>query len=847
MSRFWFGFFLLLSVGVFRAVAETTEVCLPSADAELTPSLRKDISQWLGWKDLPEATKPKKGCAYNVCGGVYEDPVLEGFSKQLPSENDARISANQASLSAEGQSVLTGDVVVVQPGKQMTADTAYIYRDPKTKEVTQIDLFGHVSVREEGKVMYGNEGHYLIGDESGYVDNALYRITLKEPRQIECTDLLQAWGRAASIEREKERYYLKNASYSTCPPKDRSWQLKAKKLVLDRESGRGEAIHSFLNIDDMPVFYFPYYNFPIDDRRQSGFLTPIPGYSNVSGWSFGVPYYWNMAPNYDLLLTPTYYTTRGLALGTDFRYLTESSMGEIVLNGIAHDKAFQQYIDDNQVALSQNGQGDLSDSRYEAFIQDTTHFNENWSANAHYHYVSDDYYLQNFGNSIAETTENQLLQEADINYLDNHWNSMLMMRHYQTLHPINQTAVGDVYSNYPLWSLNGNYTNLPGGTNFFLNNEYNNFVWTGDNEDTVPIGDRYHTNPVLTRPIVGLSGYIKPTVQLQETYYGLSQNPTDLETNLNILVPQTSVDSSIFFDRSTSFFGKDWTQTLEPRLYYLYVPYVNQTEVPNFDSGYNIFTYDQLFRSNRFAGIDRVGDANQVSLAMMSRFLDGDSGAEAFHWGIGETFYFRDRDVQLMQLEPGEEYEDPDTSGGYMSQTTTFSPIASQISYNFTPQWSLIGDGSWDPTTEVTNNATVNLHYQREVNQLVNVAYSFLVNGDQAGITDVTTQDDNLNQAIVSYAWPISPSHRWSSLGSWTQNISHNYTMGYSFGVQYEDCCWAVRLMGGKIYSNLDTNNDPVYNNSIYLQVLLKGLGGSGAGTVATPTSNIPGYQDIFH
>lgn len=846
MSRFWLGVFLLFSVGFCRAVAETTEVCLPSADASLTPTLRKDIAQWLGWKNLP-VTESKKGCAYNICGGIYEDPVLEGFSKQLPNENDARITANQASLASEGQSVLTGNVVVVQPGKQMTADTAYIYRDPKTKEITQIDLFGHVSVREEGKVMYGNEGHYIVGEESGYVDNALYRMTLKEPRQIECTDLLQAWGRASSIEREKQRYYLKDATYSTCPPEDRSWQLKAKKLILDRESGRGEAIHSFLKVDDLPVFYFPYYNFPIDDRRQSGFLTPIPGYSNVSGWSLGVPYYWNMAPNYDLLLTPTYYTTRGLALGTDFRYLTETSVGELELNGIYHDKAFDQYIEDNQLALSQNGQGDLSDNRYEAYFRNSTHLNENWSANAQYHYVSDDYYLQNFGSNIGETTENQLLQEADIDYRDDHWSSMLMMRHFQTLHPINQTAVSDVYSNYPYWALSGNYMNLPGGVNFLLNNQYDNFVWTGDNKDTVPIGDRFHTNPVFTRPFIGLSGYIKPTVQVQETYYGLSQNPQDLDQTLNILVPQTSVDSSIFLDRSTSFWGKDWTQTLEPRLYYLYVPYVNQTEVPNFDSGYNIFTYDQLFRPNRFAGIDRVGDANQMSLAVMSRFLDGDSGAEAFHWGIGETFYFKDRDVQLMQLEPGEEYADPSTMSGYMSPTTTFSPIASQIAYNFTPQWSLSGDGSWDPTTQVTNNATVNLHYQPGINKLVNVAYSFLVNGDQAGITDTTTQDDNLNQAIFSYAWPITPSHKWSSLGSWTQNISHNYTMGYSLGIQYEDCCWAVRLMGGKIYSNLDTDNEPVYNNSIYLQILLKGLGGTGAGTAATPAGNIPGYQDIFH
>ena len=852
MLRFYCFCSLLLGFSVSFAVAETTEVCLPAPDATLTPELRAQIAQWLDWKNFSgtasSQAKVTKGCAYNLCGGTYEEPVLEGFSAQLPYPDDARVSADQASLSESGSSLLTGNVVVVQPGKEMTADTAYIYRDPKTKEITQIDLFGNVSVREQGKVMYAQEGHYLPQQESGYVDNVIYRMSLKEPLQLESNELLQAWGRAVSVERDKQRYYLEDATFTTCPPKDSSWQLKAKKMILDKETGRGEAEHAFLDVHDVPIFYFPYYNFPIDDRRQTGFLTPSAGYSNISGWGFSVPYYWNIAPNYDLLLTPNYYTTRGVLLDTDFRYLTEKSQGELKLNGIYHDQAFEQYIQDNQAQLDAAGQGDLSDNRYEVYFHNGTRIDENWSMNAHYHYVSDDYYLQNFGSTIGETTENQLLQEADIDYKSEHWNSVLTMLHYQTLQPINQTAVSDVYSKYPSWTLGGNYANLPGGVNFNINNEYDNFVWTGDDEEDQALGGRYHTNPVFSRPIMDPSGYITPTVRLQETYYGLSQNPTDLEQSMNILVPQTSVDSSIYFDRSTSFWGKSWTQTLEPRVYYLYVPYVNQTQVPNFDSNYQIFTYDQLFRPNRFSGIDRVGDANQTSLALMSRFLDADSGAEVFHWGIGETFYFEDRDVQLMQLEPGKAYADSSaTTVGYMSPTTTFSPIASQISYHFTPVWSLVGDGAWDPTTQMTNNATVNLHYQPGVNKLLNLGYSYLVNGDQTGITDPSTQNGNLNQTIFSYAWPISPNHQWSTIGSWTENISHNYAMGYSLGIQYEDCCWAVRFVGGKIYSNLDNDDQPVYNNGVYLQILLKGLGGTSVGGSTSVMGNIPGYQDIFN
>lgn len=849
-----------LFAGVFSVALEAntaiapTEVSLPPANAPLTPALRENISTWLDWQEFSETGfLSKKSCdkkgEYNFCGGAYRETPIEGFSAQLPAQDDMRITADETDIQADGLSILTGNVIIVQPNRQVNADRVYIYQDPKTKQITQIDLFGHVAVREAGKVMYGDEGHMLPEEHEGYVDNAIYRMSLSQPRQLESTELLQAWGRASSIEQDKEVYHLENATYTTCPPKDSSWQIKAKDMTLDKESGRGVAKHATLDFKNMPVFYFPYYDFPIDDRRQSGFLTPIAGYTTNLGMNFGLPYYWNMAPNYDMLITPSYYSDRGFNLGTDFRFLTEKSQGELAFNGIANDKAFQEYIDDNPEELSGE-----SNNRYEVYLKDRTQFNPNWAFNTQYHHVSDDYYLQDFGTNIAETTENQLLQQADVDFSSDHWSSVLMMQHYQTLNPINQTPVADVYSRYPQWMVNGNYANLPGGVNFNINNEYDNFVWTSDNESTAPVGGRYHTNPVFTRPIMDPSGYIKPTFQIQETYYGLSDNPTiddptdsTLNPNMNILVPQTSLDSSIYFDKPMSFWGKDWTQTLEPRLYYLYVPYVNQTEVPNFDSGYNIFTYDQLFRPNRFAGIDRVGDSNQVSAALMSRFLDADSGTETFHWGIGQTYYLEDRQVQLMQLQdPDAVYADSPNSAGYMSPTDTYSPIASQISYHFTPVWSLVGDGAWDQNVNELNNATTNLHFQPGVNEIVNIAYSFLVNGDQVGVTDTETEDGNLNQVILSYAWPFTPNHQWSTFGSWTQNVSHNYPMNYSFGVQYEDCCWAIRLLGGKMYDSLDTDNNPVYNNAIYLQLLLKGLGNVAGSSPAIIMNTVPGYEDVF-
>lgn len=840
---------LLLAVGA-RAdenVVEVSQVCLPPPSASLTPAMRARIAQWLDWRDFSPTSLPSKtsaGCSANqanLCGGSYQEKTLEGFSAELPKQDDMKVSADEAMLYPDGKSTLSGDVVVIQPNREMHADTAYIIRDAKTQQVTQIDLIGQVAFREPGRVIYGDVGHYWPLTQKGDMDNALYRLMLEQPRSIYSDEKLQAWGRAASAKRDEQILYLKDATYTTCAPQDAAWRIKAKELELNKETGRGEAYHATLDFHDVPVFYFPYYNFPIDSRRESGFLVPVMGYSNNYGMNIGAPYYWNMAPNYDMVITPNYYSERGLALTDDFRFLTETSRGNIMVSGIMHDQKFQQFINDNDIE-------DVSDNRDEIYFKDATRFNPNWSFNTQYHSVSDDYYLQNFGSSIAETTQNQLLQQADIDFNSDHWTSTLMMQHYETLHPINQTAVGDVYSRYPQWILNGNYGALPGGLNFNINNEYDNFVWTNEEETLQPLGGRVHTNPIFSRPMMGMSGYITPTVQVQETNYNLTQNTTDLPTDMNILVPQTSVDSSLYFDRNATIGGKDWTQTLEPRMYYLYVPYVNQTQVPNFDSGYYTFTYDQLFRPNRFSGIDRVGDSNQTTLALMSRFLDPDSGTEVFHWGVGETYYFEDRQVQLMQETDSDlPYADPTSTAGYTSPTDNYSPIASQIAYYITPTWSLLGDGSWDPNTSETNNATINLHYQPGINQIINVGYSFLVNGDQVGITDLDTEDGNLNQAILSAAWPFTPNHQWSALGSWTQNISHNYPMSYSAGVQYEDCCWAVRFMGGKIYSSLDTTtNLPVYNTGIYLQFLLKGLGNIANSVPTQMLNNVTGYQDIF-
>lgn len=257
----------------------------------------------------------------------------------------------------------------------------------------------------------------------------------------------------------------------------------------------------------------------------------------------------------------------------------------------------------------------------------------------------------------------------------------------------------------------------------------------------------------------------------------------------------------MYFERDLHLKGTYYIQTLEPRLFYLRVPYYNQTLIPVYDSGFMIFNVDQLFRTNRFSGFDRIGDANQLSYALTTRWLEDESGAEKANFSIGQIKYFSERRVQLCQSPTGFCTDNPDTFGN-LSSTFGTSPVASRAVYKFNPAWGITGDYIWDPATRATNNADLNLHYQPARNAIINGGYSYLVNGDVTQVRNNDTENNALHQAILSAAWPLS--EKWSGIGAYSYNISKNYSMMSFLGVQYDSCCWAMRILGGRIFRSLN-------------------------------------------
>lgn len=872
-----------------RLLAEPVKACIASHNVDLTDAIRFRYAQCLGWQlcaptwgnvanshelgpaecDAPTMLLSRPGgpapLSEPTCLSAYRPLIVKPFTSGDP--DDIRILVKKLYLQEEGTSRLEGDVEVQQKERIINAETAYIYRDPKTKKITKIEFVDGVRYLEPGRLMIAKRAMINPDTRAGTIEEVLYRFEMERHGAR-----VGAWGRASKVERfANQDYQLQNATYSTCAPTDKAWQIEAEEITLDHEQDSGVARNARLRIYDLPVLYAPYLTFPTSKKRKTGFLMPIFGTSNIGGFEYAQPYYLNLAPNYDATLIPHLYTKRGVMVGGQFRYLTHSASG--IFNGqiLPNDYAFRNFLNNNKLSYPQLSK--VSSTRWSVQVLDNRTLLPDLNLGINFQQVSDDYFLQDFSSSLPVLTERQLLHEATLSYRIPHWFFRGMLQSYQTLRPIDATPILNPYQHLPQLTAYGNYDNLFLNSQFTFLGQFDLFKWN-NNTYYVPQGPRLHLNPVLAFPARRPWGYLTPSIELVENYYQVSSdnyfslnnsNPLNFyifprwpllpsnATQLNRTIPRFSIDGGLYFDRSTLINGDTMMQTLEPRLYYLYVPYVNQTAVPVYDSGYMIFTTNQLFRNNRFSGFDRIGDANQLTYALTSRWLTADTGVERASLTIGQIAYFANRRVQLCQSSEGPCFDSPLTLG-YLPQNTGVSPLATHGMYRISPNWSFTGDYVWDMPKNRTNNANVNLRYQPGVNRIINLGYAYLTNGD---ITELNYKRINaaannqieanaLDQITASYAWPLND--RWSSLGAYHYNISKGYEMASFLGVQYDTCCWGARLMGGRTFQSLTSLSRPKYNNNIYFQILLKGLGSVGnSDPEATIHSYIPTYRDAFH
>jgi len=825
---FFIGFFTFIETWATQSKYEPEPViaCIsPQKKQEIlnqhqTP---ENFFQQILWNSTPG------GC----CGGFFNS---EPIQETLPL-NQIKLKANQVELSEGGCSRLHGNVSVQQNQRLLQANTAYIHRNPRTGQIDGVELLDNIKIREPGKKIVGDYAIYDPIHEKGVAWNAGYKLDLNRSHAI-----LPAWGTAKKIQKTSDgMIYLDDASFSTCSPSSTTWKILAKHLELNTKTERGIAKHTSFRVFDKPLLYMPYMTFPISGKRQSGFLTPTVGFTNIGGYNISIPYYWNIAPNYDATLNPQIYTLRGLMLGGEFRYLLPGTSGLFVGNFLPNDQMFAKFLNSNRALYPQLD--NLSKNRWSVMFRDDSTLPLGVGMKVDYQKVSDDYYFQDFSNNLSVMTQNQILRQGELNYQTEHWYLRTMLQSYQTLQPINQSFVTQLYARQPQVLANGVYNHVLGG-DLLIHSQYDQFQWIG--YQLAPQGPRFHLNPNYSFNMKRSFGYMKPGIELMSNFYQLDNVLPNATTNYSVAIPRYSIDSGLYFDKYASFFRKSWQHTVEPRLYYLYVPYQNQTVVPAFESAYMIFNTDQLFRPNRFSGFDRIGDTNQMSYSLSSRLINPSTGLEKVALTVGQIGYFQRRKLNLCYAANGEPCEEDPLSLGYLPQTSSFSPVASRLVYTLTPNWAIIGNYAYDVYTRSSNNGDMNLHFQPAPDRIIHLGYSYLVNGNIISGLKAPIDQQALNQISAGYAWPLN--EKWSTLGIYSYNISNQYAMLTFGGVQYDSCCWAFRFLGGRVFQSLAPQTlNPQYNNNIYFQILLKGLGSAAnSDPAATIQTYLPGLYNIF-
>ena len=834
-----FTIFFIATANIFAASADlaslpkitgTPEASGDQVQGNYSQMSVADTVKALGWV--------KDGDDKSFCGGHYfeSDNIVTVPNPKGFSDSPMNITAvKPAFFTKHGASVVQGEVVLTQPGREITADKATFFRDDKTGKISHSILLGHVNYREYGKLIVAPQSDLDFVSKIYSLNQGVYRLFTNTP-----TGLANVWGRAKHAIRDVIGVLkLDRATYSTCPPDATTWHLWGNTMILDRNTGRGEVINGVLFLKKVPVFYMPYFNFPIDKNRKSGFLIPTPNSSNKSGLGLDIPYYFNLAPNYDATFTPEIFTKRGVLFDGLFRYLTPTSEGSVNIDYIPRDKAFVSFRDSATVIKETDKPAlkelqESSSDRGFLSMQNKSHFDEHWQASLNVNYVSDDYFLQDFSTVATASDKDQLLNRADISYTDDHWNFLGRLQVFQTLHPITQSETQDQYKRLPQLSLSGDFPAGFGGLDYRLDSEIVNFMHRDNfySQASTPIvgGARFNMMPSISAPLNWLGGYIVPRVQLQATGYSIHNQANQSTLNsITRLYPLISIDSGAVFSRGINFFSKGYTQTLEPRLFYLLVPAGNQNNIPLFDTYLPAFDFNQLFRTNRFSGIDRVGDANQVAAAVTTRFLD-DYGQEKASVGLGQIIAIHKHQVTVdgnlnNNLDP--------LINEYLS------PLVGQLQYFVNPKINATLNMAWDPNYHRMNTAGVNLQYINSTDRVMNFWYSYVLHGDQL----LQNEPIDLNRVGFSLGWKVW--RHWNIVGNMNYNISYKRAQNYLYGLEYNSCCWAMRIVRSRNFIGIGANNEGNYDSRLYIQIVLKGFGNFGdEGFGGMLASQISGYQD---
>lgn len=700
-------------------------------------------------------------------------------------DNDANAPTNVSSEQMTGRPdrelFLERDVEIIRGGTTLNADRAtyWIAED-------EVEASGNVRMTRFGDRYTGDKLRYKMDAGEGYVDNPTYHIKANNGQ-----------GAANRIDFESEdRAFIHQGTYSTCEGPDPDWYLSANTMRLDKGRDVGTAGTTLIYFKGVPVIGTPYMSFPLSGERKSGVLPPSIGTSSRGGLEIMVPYYFNIAPNRDFTLSPRIIAKRGVQIGGEARYLGNTYAGETNFEYLGNDR----------------------ETKTDRYFISTVHTQRlspramfRWNINA----ASDDDYPRDFSRDLATSTNRLLLRDLYFNYAGDFWNASARASNYQVLQD-------------PLSPISRPYDRLPQLTFNSARQDVNGFDWTANAEvtrfshpqKTRWQGERYVINPSLSYPIIRPGYFIKPKVSLHATSYSVERS--GVQDDFSRVVPTFSLDSGLVFEREASFLGETMTQTVEPRLFYVKTPYRDQSMLPNFDSAEADLSFAQIFNENRFIGNDRISDANQLTAAVVSRFIE-DNGEERLRLALGQRYYFEAPQVTLP---------------GRVPSTDKKSDVLASAALKLSDTLSTEGTLQYSATQKTISRANYGLTWRPAPKKVLNLTYR-------------RDKPNELSQIDVSGQWPLSD--RWYGVGRINYSLSDYALLDNNqliksgnkiseglLGLEYKADCWIFRVVAQRLPTGTGESN-----TSLFFQLELSGLTKLGSDPMTAIRNNVPGYQLI--
>jgi LPS-assembly protein len=688
------------------------------------------------------------------------------------------VRAEDISGRPEREINLDRDVEVVHDKTRMTADTA-CFRQVED----EVEAKGNVRMWRFGDYYTADELKLNMETGVGYMLHPTYKMEVNN-----------AQGKARRIDfLGDDEAVVVDGTYSTCQGPNPDWYLRSSTLRLDQGRDVGTASTTVVYFKDVPFLGTPGLSFSLSGARRSGWLPPTPGYTSKGGAELVVPYYFNIAPNRDLTLYPRLISRRGFQLGATGRYIGESDDG----NYYEGKTSFEYLPHDRETKTD----------RWEVNTSHTQALTKEWSFGWNARAASDDNYPNDFGKTVSSSAERQLLRELRTDYRGEYWSLTARANRYQVLQ--DPDSVID-----PSLTVERPYDRLPSINFRAARYDVGGFDWQVDSEltrfshPTLVNGNRFVAIPQVSYPIIGSSYFVTPKLMLNTAAYQLDSYQDQASRNISRAIPTFSVDSGLQFERESKLFGRDMTQTLEPRLFYVYTPYKKQDN-PLFDTAESTFNFTQIFSENRFIGSDRVADANQVTAAVVSRFLEA-NGAERLRLAFGQRFYLND---QRVQLDPTVERKD--------SRSDILAAATGRISET----WGIDSAVQYNPHDSKVVSSNLTLQFQPGAKKVFNAGYRYL--------------RDSFKNADFSSQWPLTD--RWFGVGRVSYSLQDHRILDTLIGLEYNCDCWVFRLGAQRFVTTANKSS-----TQLFFQLELNGLSKFGIGNpLEVMKSSIPGYQRL--